>query len=65
MTVGGPRGPRLAVRTPRPDVVGQDLGGLIAELAKQHARAGRNPEREVPISVLAELQLGAWPAVDR
>jgi hypothetical protein len=41
-----------------PDVTGQDLGSLIAEVAQQHVGAGSDSEGEVPAVVLAELQVG-------
>ena len=40
-----------------PDVGGQYLGCLIAEVAQQFARARNDPESEVPAAVLARLQL--------
>lgn len=39
------------------DVPGQDLGCLIAELAKQPARPGGDPEGEDPAAMLTGLQL--------
>jgi hypothetical protein len=41
-----------------PELPGQDLGRLIAEVAQQHARASGDPEGEVSAGVLAELQAG-------
>jgi hypothetical protein len=41
-----------------PDVPGQDLSCLIAEVTQQHAGTGGDSQGEVPASVLAELQLG-------
>ena|SRR5215469_1568196 len=50
--------PRWPPARRTPDVPRQDLGSLIAELAQQPARPGRDPEGEVPAAVLTELQLG-------
>lgn len=41
-----------------PDVLGQDLGSLLAGVAQQDGGAGGDPEDEVPAGMLAELQVG-------